>query len=70
MAADDWPRSRHLRSIRKRARLPFGEIGGTRDAMPAKRTRLQRLLAALPQAADDDVPPADPWHAILFENVA
>lgn len=41
--------------------------------MTRPRTRLQRLLAALSRGRPVDpaaLPPRDPWHAILFENVA
>jgi endonuclease III len=41
--------------------------------VPRPRSRLQRLLALLAptaRAAETALPPRDPWHAILWENVA
>ncbi len=40
--------------------------------MPRTRTRLQRLIATLAKTpgGPDAGPPRDPWHAILYENVA
>jgi len=39
--------------------------------MAARRTRLQRLLASLLTHQGPQTPPCrDPWHLILWENVA
>ena len=38
--------------------------------MPARPTRLERLLTVLARSGEADGPPRDPWNAILWENVA